>query len=104
MALLIHTGDPAYCHTLHNIECPACTKVAFDLNKGQYRYSATLANTVLVCLNHGKELTVQEELNIQNSFERAKNHDEGRIVSGTSVLKQNKRLRGVAIPGVKVYA
>ena len=93
MPIIIHTGDTEKCVTYNYIECPACGE-RFDLPTGRYLQSATLGGRVLVCLAH-VALTVENEIHIQESLQKAIDSPRGMVQKGTKFLKTSDSLKNL---------
>jgi hypothetical protein len=94
MPIIIHTGDPEKCVTISYIECPACGD-RFDLPTGKYLKSSMLGEKVLVCNKH-VELTVGDELQIQEALQKAMKNPRGMVQKDCKFLKKSDNLKDYA--------
>ena len=93
MPTIIYTGDPQKCKQINLIECPVCG-ASFELTEGAFLYSALLDSDVKVCGKH-TELSVDDELRIQEAVQRAIEHPRGRVQQDGVLLKRCKGLEEI---------
>jgi hypothetical protein len=86
--IYIYTGDEQKCRQINYWECPACGSL-FEFVDGHYEFSNTLDDYVYVCPRH-EQFSCDEEIFIQNSLEKAKNHNRGRISKNGKDIKISK--------------
>ena len=89
MPVVIYTGDERRCRTVNLLECPACGGT-FETMEGTFSTSATLGERVLVCRGHGKALTAEEEVKVQDAFQRAIDHPRGHVQKGQKLVKKSE--------------
>lgn len=88
MPFVIYTGDKDKCGTYCYMECPACGK-KFESDKGMFSRSYTLGEKLLVCTEHKKELSVEEEVLVQDNLQKALKNKSGRIQKDCKLIKKS---------------
>jgi hypothetical protein len=96
VSTIIRTGSNL-CRTLFLLECPICG-IEFTIEDGKFVSSSTLGDRVLVCEKHDCELTIEQELKIQEALRSAIDNPKGSIVKDSKVLKKTTLLEKYGMP------
>lgn len=91
MATVIYTGSDK-CKVINLMECPICTD-SFEVATAVYVDSTTIGDSVMVCPKHtNRNLTVDEELAIQNALKASIDNSKGHILQKGKLVKKSKML------------